>query len=597
MQDKTTEQNAKKKTLAVVFAAGIVFMLAASWYATQNVAELCGYSPLLGFNISHIYLPWHYFIWCHTPEIAEAIPQILEGQERWFYLAVLPLAPIGYLVQKSLIVNISHGSAAWATKKEIDDSGLGLYEKKTVKYKWLGLIPRTKEVYTFKNSGVVIGVNPYTDRIMLDDDPTHVLLMAPTRSGKGVNTIIPTGLIWQHSIFFFDVKKELWQATASYRKKHFKQKVMKFDPLCADGSSARWNPLAEVDFQTDREINDVSTIVEIMVRPDGEQKGGDNFWPDSAAALLKGVILHLLYSHYQEGKPLPCPTDIMSFLSSPDKNTQTLFTDMKNYPHISPEEFMSDHNVLYEIYGEYIRDWRAINKNLASWQKVSGTIYPPVHNIREVREAIQRYRDDYKKDIDWKSPQWAILLSHPKVAESAAVMLKGAEQTSESVMQTAQTALALYQNPVVQKNTAVSDFTVRDLLDPSQAVSMYLCMQMDDLATVKPLSRLFINTILSKLIRDMKFSKNQSAKGAGKQRLLLMLDEFPQLGNMNKVEQALAVCAGYGIKMCIVTQDINQLNTAYTKENSIASNCKLRVFFAPMITSRQKHFGYARKAY
>ena len=80
MQDKTAEQNAKKKTLAVVFTAGIVFMLAASWYATQNVAELCGYSPLLGFNISHIYLPWHYFIWCYTPEIAEAIPQILEGQ-------------------------------------------------------------------------------------------------------------------------------------------------------------------------------------------------------------------------------------------------------------------------------------------------------------------------------------------------------------------------------------------------------------------------------------------------------------------------------------------------------------------------------------
>ena len=574
MQDKAAEQKVKLKTLAYVFAAGIVFMLAASWYATQNVAELCGYSPLLGFNISHIYLPWQYFVWCYTPGIAASIPQILEGQERWFYIALLPLMPIGYVVQKSLTVNISHGSAAWATAKDIDDSGLGLYEKETVKYKWLGIIPRTKEVKTFKNSGVVIGVNPYTKRIMLDDDSTHVLLMAPTRSGKGINTIIPTGLIWQHSIFFFDVKKELWQATAAYRKKHFKQKVMKFDPLCADGSSARWNPLAEVDFQTDREINDVSTIVEIMVRPDGKEEG-DKFWPDSAAALLKGVILHLLYSHYQEGKPLPCPTDIMSFLSSPDKNTEQLFTDMKNYPHISRDEFMSDHNVLYEIYGEYIRDWRVINKNLASWN------HPPVHNIQEVKKAILDYRKSTGKDVDWRSPQWAMLLSHPKVAESAAVMLKGAEQTSASIMQTAQTALALYQNPVVQKNTAVSDFTVRDLLDPSQAVSMYLCMQMDDLATVKPLSRLFINTILSKLIRDMKFSKNQSAKGAGKQRLLLMLDEFPQLGNMNKVEQALAVCAGYGIKMCIVTQDINQLNKAYTKENSIASNCKLRVFFRP----------------
>ena len=579
MSDKELEQKNKFKTLAIVLCVGLVLMLIASWYATQNVAELCNYSDSLGFNISHIYLPWQYFIWCNNPELVRVIPKILDAQEKWFYIALLPLFPLGYLIQKSMTVNTSHGSADWAQQEDIDDSGLGLYEtdpKKmiTVQRKFLGIIPYTKKVFPLKNSGVVVGINPFNNKIMLHDGPEHILLMAPTRSGKGVNTIIPTGLIWQHSIFFFDVKKELWQATGAYRRKVLGQKVLKFEPLCPDGSTARWNPLAEIDFQTTREISDISTIVEIMVRPDGKKSGGDDFWPDSAAALLKGVILHLLYSHYQEGKPLPCPTDIMSFLSSPNKSTTELFQSMKEYPHISPEEFMSDHNVLYEIYGEYIRDWRVFNTHLGKWH------HAPVHSIAEMKAAITDYRNSTKKDIAWADPPWSGLLVHPKVAESAANMLNGAEQTRASIMQTAQTALALYQNPVVQKNTSVSDFTVRDLLNPTQAVSMYLCMEVDDVATVKPLSRLFINTILSKLIRNMKFDVNQ-VNGAGKQRLLLMLDEFPQLGNMQKIELALAVCAGYGIKMCIVSQDVNQLNKEYTKDNSISSNCHVHIYFTP----------------
>ena len=70
-----------------------------------------------------------------------------------------------------------------------------------------------------------------------------------------------------------------------------------------------------------------------------------------------------------------------------------------------------------------------------------------------------------------------------------------------------------------------------------------------------------------------------------KQRLLLMLDEFPQLGNLKSMELALAVCAGYGIKVCIAAQDVNQLNKEYTKDNSIASNCHVHIYFTPNLDS------------
>ena len=556
-----------------------ICLLIAYWYATQGVAEECEYSKLLGvcLNIGdvHIYPPYKFYVWQQNSALMKAIPEIIGSYAVYPYLGFVIGAGFTYLCAKSRKVETSHGSAAFATAKEIDEAGLGKYaDKKSGK---------------IKKSGVVVGVNPYNKHLMLHDGVEHILLIAPTRSGKGVNTIIPTGLVWSHSVFFFDVKEELWQATAGYRQKVLGQKVMKFAPLVGDGSSARWNPLAEINFRTTEEISDVAMIVGIMVKPDGEKAGGGGdsaFWDNSAAALITGVIMHLMYKHHKENLRLPCPTDIMSFLSSPDMDLKELFTYMKNYPHISPEEFLElpDEkgiprvNPLKEIYGEYVQDLRPFAR-IFKGKKIK--------NLEDVRcetlELMQEEDIDWEGDDDDDENPFHILLTHPKVAECAANMLNGAEQTRASIMQTAQTALALYQNPVVQKNTEVSDFCIKDLLSPKDTVSLYLCMHSNEVQTLKPLSRLLINTMLHKLVRDIKFDTSGGAKM--KQRLLLMLDEFPQLGNLKSMELALAVCAGYGIKVCIVAQDVNQLNKEYTKDNSIASNCHIHIYFTPNLDS------------
>ena len=557
----------------------------------QGVAADCIYSELLGVCLSigdlHIYPPYEFYFWQQDENLKKAIPQIIGSYAAFPYLGFVLGASFTYICAKNLKQEISHGSAAFATAKEIDETGLGNYEDKiSVEERKIFGISYKKKIRKVKTSGVVIGINPYNKHLMLHDGVEHILLIAPTRSGKGVNTIIPTGLIWRHSIFFFDVKEELWQATAGYRQKVLGQKVMKFAPLVSDGSSARWNPLAEINFRTAEEISDVAMIVGIMVKPDGEKSTGDSaFWDNSAAALITGVIMHLMYKHHQEKLKLPCPTDIMSFLSSPDMDLKELFTYMKNYPHISPEEFwdlpdkkgIPRKNPLKEIYGEYVKNLRPFARFFKG---------KSIKNLEDVRREIlilmKEEEIDWEADEDDSSP-FHILLTHPKVAECAANMLNGAEQTRASIMQTAQTALALYQNPVVQKNTEVSDFCIKDLLSPKNTVSLYLCMHSNEVQTLKPLSRLLINTMLHKLVRDIKFDTSGGAEM--KQRLLLMLDEFPQLGNLKSMELALAVCAGYGIKVCIVAQDVNQLNKEYTKDNGIASNCYIHIYFTPNLDS------------
>lgn len=590
----------KPKFVVICAVIAAVAYIAANWIATQLVAETFGYSPLLpGEIVDHIYQPLAINAWRSDPELSKAMARTL-SQYAFLQWGIYALGAFScYQVYRNMSRMTSHGTADWAKEKDIKAAGLAA-----------------------KETGFVVGRNPFNNKIMLHNGPEHILLVAPTRSGKGVCNMVPTGICWKHSIFFFDPKGELWNFTASWRKERMHQRVMKFEPLCKDGSAAKWNPFAEIDFQSFEELTDVSTISEMMVKT-GEGGSKDPFWENSAAALVNGAILHLLYKHHQERRLLPCPSDVMSLLSSPGMSTDLLFATMKTYPHISKDEFLERNgkkNVLKEIYGEYIEDFRpfalacqefsvAVQKNEEQAQKYEealqqggNDVAAPESNLgllqRTLRELEEQGKTfDFsppdltgaknKQEIDAAiqiSPPWYFLLVHPKVAEAAANMYNGAEQTRASIMQTAQTSMAVYQDPLVKKNTAVSDFSLRDLLDPSGEVSLYLVLQPNDIDKLRPVLRLFVNTMLSKLVRDMKFdTKAEKGEKPKKQRLLLMLDEFPQLGRLESIEKTLAICAGYGVKICIVAQSMGQLNKIYTKDNAIPGNCHVQVYFTPTL--------------
>ena len=63
-----------------------------------------------------------------------------------------------------------------------------------------------------------------------------------------------------------------------------------------------------------------------------------------------------------------------------------------------------------------------------------------------------------------------------------------------------------------------------------------------------------------------------------------MLDEFPSLGKVEKMQESLAFIAGYGMKAYLITQDMAQLFDKYGKDESISSNCHVNIFYAPLKT-------------
>src|SRR3546814_17586359 len=60
----------------------------------------------------------------------------------------------------------------------------------------------------------------------------------------------------------------------------------------------------------------------------------------------------------------------------------------------------------------------------------------------------------------------------------------------------------------------------------------------------------------------------------------MMLDEFVALGRLDFFETSLAFMAGYGIRVYLIAQSLNQVDKAYGEHNSILDNCHVRVVFS-----------------
>ena len=160
-----------------------------------------------------------------------------------------------------------HGNAHWATKNEIKKMGM-----------------RAKH-------GVLMG--KISGKFLIADGFQHILLFAPTGSGKGVGFVIPNLLFWEQSVIVHDIKLENYELTSGWRRKHLKQKVVLWNPADPDGISHCYNPMDWISNKPGQMVDDVQKICNFLL-PEQE------FWQNEARALLTGIMLYLVAA---EDKP------------------------------------------------------------------------------------------------------------------------------------------------------------------------------------------------------------------------------------------------------------------------------------------------------
>ncbi|MBU2788172.1 type IV secretory system conjugative DNA transfer family protein [Acidithiobacillus sp. VAN18-1] len=517
-----------------VFSAWLSSSLAVDWsigpyaanffphYVSKPIFGLDVYSPLA---LGKAY--WHFYTYPMMKRAAYAalggtlVPTLAMGI--WQFLR------IGRL-QKRLFETDLHGSAHWATQKEVKD---------------MALLPEGKK----QTSRRVCYVGGFPDaqgqtQYLQHAGAEHIIAFAPTRSGKGVGLVLPTLLGgWQESTVVHDIKGENYLLTAGWRKS-IGQKILKFNPgfgMAADPPAGveanngdqgkkdqccHFNPLEEIRVGTPFEVKDVMNIATMIVDPDG--KGLNDHWQKTGFALLTSVILHVLYAE-------------------PDKTLRGVAA------------FLNDPNLQGGVD-------EAFNKMMA-------TEHDP--NCR------YRWKDPYDPE------QKRMVKVHPVIAQSAKEMLNKAPNEKSGVISTMMSFLSLYRDPIVAEWTEYSDFHVQDLQDAEHPVSLYLVTSPEDKNRLKPLIRLILNLIASKFTsEDRLIEKEGRMVCRGKHPLLLLLDEFPSLGKMDVFQDAIAFFAGYNVKLFLIAQDKSQLEDeahAYGKAGGqiIINNCHVRVVYAP----------------
>jgi type IV secretion system protein VirD4 len=136
--------------------------------------------------------------------------------------------------------------------------------------------------------GIVVGRK--RGKFLTFGGPEHVIVEAPTRSGKGVGIVIPNLLTWQGSVVVLDVKRENYEATAGFRA-HYGQDIFLFNPTDREGRSARYNPLSYIDrSDPDDVIIELQKIATMLfVAPEH----GEAFWATGARTGFTGVGAYL----------------------------------------------------------------------------------------------------------------------------------------------------------------------------------------------------------------------------------------------------------------------------------------------------------------
>ncbi|MGH7461689.1 MAG: type IV secretory system conjugative DNA transfer family protein, partial [Longimicrobiales bacterium] len=205
----------------------------------------------------------------------------------------------------------------------------------------------------------------------------------------------------------------------------------------------------------------------------------------------------------------------------------------------------------------------------------------PRQGIEEVANSMLNAEHDPTLKRGWTDPITGELVkTHPLVAEAARSFLNKSDNERSGVQSTALSFLAIYRDPIIAMNTARSDFKVRDLQHHDNPVDLYLIAPPSDKARTRPLFRLLLSQIVLGLTEEMHFENGRSI-GNYKHRLLMMMDEFPALGKHDVIQESMAYVAGYGIKYYLIAQDLSQLWSTYTKDETVIGNSGTRIAFAP----------------
>ena len=313
------------KKILQFFLILLIGLTLSLWITTQIFAHITNYNPVLKPVIGKFYFPYSIIVWIFkykksAPRLTD-LSLLLIGVFNSIYSIFI------YILLCKRGQKDTHGSGRYSKPRELKKKGY--LDRK---------IPKKGKLY---KDGVILG-RTTTSKTIIDNEKTHILVVAKSRSGKGTGIILPTLVNWRGSVICFDIKGENFKTTSKYRQDYFGNKVLRLAPYDALGGS-KYNPLKEIRIRTPYEVRDCEIIANILTQPE-RGKSRDHFHV-SANTVFVSVFLHLLYK--DENASL---SDVYEFMTSPSKTQEEKFSDLLK------ERYESDKNIIRNIYGNKYED-------------------------------------------------------------------------------------------------------------------------------------------------------------------------------------------------------------------------------------------------
>lgn len=323
-------------------------------------------------------------------------------------------------------------------------------------------------------------------RFLCSDGMTHVLVFAPTRSGKGVGVVVPNLLNWPDSIICHDIKGENFRITSGFRAASG-QKVFFFNPADPDGFTHCYNCFEFVSNKPGQRVDDVQKIAHLIIPT-------QDFWSNEARTLFIGLVLYLM-----------------------DSRSETV------------------------SFGGVLRALRG-----------------PVNFV----EFIAGELDQRSSQLD------------PVAYMALNAFIQKAEKERSGVMSTLNAALELWANPLIDAATSRSDFDLRTL--KKERTTIYVGVSPDNIKRLRPLLQVFYQQAIDFHTRKEPDLADEPYP------VLFLMDEFASLGQLNQFQDGIAFFAGYRVRMLMIVQDTNQLETHYGRpgKETFLSCCAVRLTFA-----------------
>jgi type IV secretion system protein VirD4 len=142
---------------------------------------------------------------------------------------------------------------------------------------------------------------------------------------------------------------------------------------------------------------------------------------------------------------------------------------------------------------------------------------------------------------------------HPIIASAVQTYELTADRELSAFRNTAQRAFMLWADPLVCRATSGSDFTLQDLREGEQPLSLYLSFPFADQERLQPLSRLMMRQMLEYA------AARKDRKGEKRFPLFALIDEFQALGHLPILRLGLNYFLGMGVTMCLITPSMHEI--------------------------------------